>query len=61
MELLCLTAFSVISVVSVISDFSTWLLWIPIFFKFCTMKEAKKCIDIKLMVFLEKRLFRTIG
>ena len=31
------------------------------FFKFCTMKEAKKYIEITLMFFLEKNFFRANG
>ena len=47
-----------------------WIqIWTPSkdFFKdfkkidFCTIKEAQKCIETKVMVFLEKKLFREIG
>ena len=31
------------------------------FFRFCTIKETKRQIKIKLIVFLEKILFRAIG
>ena len=38
-------------------------IWIPLrtFLKFCTMKEARKCREIKLMVFLEKNYLGQLG